>query len=163
MVEEQGIWTSLCDAIAKIFPLWLLPYSLASFALLLLVGCLQKRFSSSSEARPKRRVVSFKSKGSASVDDPRKVFYTAEQVAKHSTRDDLWITIDDKVYDVTSYIDEHRGGDAILRRPGQDNTDGFHGEQHPEHAADIASSFWIGMLGSGKGKGKAAKAKAKDD
>lgn len=53
--------------------------------------------------------------------------YTAEEVAKHKTRDDLWVIIHGKVYDLTSYIDEHPGGDAIMNNAGADTTAGFEG------------------------------------
>lgn len=32
--------------------------------------------------------------------------FTFEEVAKHNTRDDLYMVIDNKVYDVTPFIDE---------------------------------------------------------
>jgi cytochrome b involved in lipid metabolism len=32
-----------------------------------------------------------------------------------------------KVYDVTSYVEEHPGGDAILNNAGDDSTEGFFG------------------------------------
>lgn len=32
-----------------------------------------------------------------------------------------------QVYDVTPYVEEHPGGDAILRNAGGDATEGFHG------------------------------------
>ena len=53
--------------------------------------------------------------------------YTAEEVAKHKTRDDLWVIIRGKVYDFTSYVDEHPGGEAILNNAGGDTTEGFEG------------------------------------
>ena len=36
--------------------------------------------------------------------------YTAADVAKHKTQDDLWLIIDGNVYDVTEYVDEHPAG-----------------------------------------------------
>ncbi|KAK3277526.1 hypothetical protein CYMTET_14472 [Cymbomonas tetramitiformis] len=72
--------------------------------------------------------------------------YTAKEVAQHATRDDCWIILDNKVYDVTSYVDEHPGGDAILNHAGADSTEGFHGPQHPTRVFDIIEDFYIGNL-----------------
>lgn len=33
--------------------------------------------------------------------------YTAEEIAKHTDRDDLWMVVKGKVYDVTKFVDEH--------------------------------------------------------
>lgn len=60
-------------------------------------------------------------------DGNRKTAYTKAEVAKHNKTDDAWIIIENKVYDVTSYVEEHPGGDAILRHVGGDATEGFHG------------------------------------
>lgn len=32
--------------------------------------------------------------------------YTHEDVSKHNTRDDLYMIIDNKVYDITNFVDE---------------------------------------------------------
>lgn len=32
--------------------------------------------------------------------------FTHEQVSKHNTRDDLYMIIDNKVYDITNFVDE---------------------------------------------------------
>jgi cytochrome b involved in lipid metabolism len=39
--------------------------------------------------------------------------FTAEQVAEHNTRDDIWFAIHGKVYDVTGFLDEHPGGEEV--------------------------------------------------
>ncbi|XP_051228713.1 cytochrome B5-like protein isoform X2 [Lolium perenne] len=53
--------------------------------------------------------------------------YSKKDVSTHNTRKDCWIIIKDKVYDVTSYVEEHPGGDAILNNAGADSTEGFFG------------------------------------
>jgi cytochrome b involved in lipid metabolism len=73
-------------------------------------------------------------------------YFTEEEVSKHNKRDDCWLIIDGKVYDVTKYIDEHVGGDAILRNAGKDSSKGFHGDQHPEKVKDLLWEFEIGIL-----------------
>ena len=50
------------------------------------------------------------------------------------------------MYDVTSYVDEHPGGDAILRNAGRDSTEGFYGPQHPSRVFQILDDFLIGSL-----------------
>ena len=47
--------------------------------------------------------------------------FTKAQVAKHARRDDAWIIVDGKVYDVTDYVDIHPGDDAILNYVGGDS------------------------------------------
>ena len=59
---------------------------------------------------------------------PHKVF-SPEEVAKHNTRDDCWLIIEGRVYDVSQYVPDHVGGDAILKNAGADSTTGFLGPQ----------------------------------
>jgi len=80
---------------------------------------------------------------SIDVDRP----YTAEDVAKHDNANDCWVIIDGKVYDLTSYVEEHPGGvSAIARRAGGDCTKGFRGPQHPSRVFDIVEDYRIGVL-----------------
>jgi cytochrome b involved in lipid metabolism len=77
-------------------------------------------------------------------------FFTRAQVAQHARRDDLWIILTQngvsKVYDVTAYVDEHPGGDAILTNAGDDSSDEFFGPQHPPRVHDMIEDFCIGTL-----------------
>jgi cytochrome b involved in lipid metabolism len=44
---------------------------------------------------------------------------STKEVATHkSVENGLWIIIDNEVYDVTKFIDEHPGGPKILKRVG---------------------------------------------
>lgn len=45
------------------------------------------------------------------------------ELMKHTTKHDCWLLINDNVYDVTSYLAEHPGGDDILlKNAGRDAT-----------------------------------------
>ncbi|XP_054787627.1 cytochrome B5-like protein isoform X2 [Prosopis cineraria] len=57
--------------------------------------------------------------------------YSKAEVSLHNKRTDCWIIIKNKVYDVTSYVEEHPGGDAILTHAGDDSTEGFYGFKKP--------------------------------
>ncbi len=75
-----------------------------------------------------------------------------KEVAKHSAADDLWIILKNQqsnklsVYDITTYVEEHPGGQAILYNAGKDSTKGFYGPQHPSRVFDIIEDFYIGDL-----------------
>lgn len=78
--------------------------------------------------------------------------YSRDEVAKHNTPEDCWVIIklqhyeDRRVFDVTEFIDEHPGGDAIYRNAGGDATGGFYGPHHPPRAHDMIEEFMIGTL-----------------
>ncbi|KAJ9183890.1 hypothetical protein P3X46_007689 [Hevea brasiliensis] len=72
--------------------------------------------------------------------------YSKAEVSLHNNRAECWIIIKDKVYDVTSYVEEHPGGDAILTHAGDDSTEGFYGPQHATRVFDMIDDFYIGDL-----------------
>jgi cytochrome b involved in lipid metabolism len=72
--------------------------------------------------------------------------YCSAEVAKHNNVDDAWIIIDDKVYDITDFVDEHPGGDSILKNVGGDASEGYHGPQHPASVGDVLVTYYIGEL-----------------
>ncbi|XP_072990161.1 cytochrome B5-like protein [Typha latifolia] len=72
--------------------------------------------------------------------------YTKEEVSQHNARKDCWIIVKGKVYDVTPYVEEHPGGDAILNNAGGDSTEGFFGPQHATRVFDMVDEFYIGDL-----------------
>ena len=69
-----------------------------------------------------------------------------EEVALHNKETDAWIIIENKVYDVTGYVEIHPGGDTILNNVGRDSTVGFNGDQHPATALDVLQNYYIGDL-----------------
>ena len=51
---------------------------------------------------------------------------TPEELAKHASAKDCWLLIDGTVYDVTTYLDNHPGGSAVMvEHDGQDCTSNF--------------------------------------
>ncbi|PHT33670.1 Cytochrome b5 isoform A [Capsicum baccatum] len=73
--------------------------------------------------------------------------FTMEEAAQHNTKDDCWVVIDGKVYDVSSYLDEHPGGDdVVLAVTGQDATDEFEDAGHSKSARELMEKFFIGEL-----------------
>ena len=72
--------------------------------------------------------------------------FSLEEVAKHNTREDCWIIVDGSVYDVTSYVEDHPGGDSILNNAGKDSSKGVHGPQHPVSMYDVLDLYKIGEL-----------------
>jgi cytochrome b involved in lipid metabolism len=72
---------------------------------------------------------------------------TPLEVSQHSTKHDLWVTIHDKVYNVTSFVDEHPGGEEVLLDvAGQDATEAFEDVGHSEEAREILSKLFVANL-----------------
>ncbi|KAJ1993406.1 Cytochrome b5 type B (outer mitochondrial membrane) [Dimargaris cristalligena] len=73
--------------------------------------------------------------------------YTADQVAAHNTKNDLWCVVEGKVYDVTKFVDEHPGGEEVLlEHAGLDCTDAFEDVGHSEDARDLLAQYYMGDL-----------------
>ena len=73
-------------------------------------------------------------------------FYPESDVRKHGTRDDAWVIVDGNVYDVTSWIPKHPGGDRILLAfAGRDCTDEFAAFHRPETRKRL-DAFLVGRV-----------------
>ncbi|KAG7979085.1 hypothetical protein I3843_05G112600 [Carya illinoinensis] len=73
--------------------------------------------------------------------------YTMQETSQHNSKEDCWVVIDGKVYDVSSYLDEHPGGDdVVLAATGKDATDDFEDAGHSESAKELMETFCIGEL-----------------
>jgi delta8-fatty-acid desaturase len=74
-----------------------------------------------------------------------------DEVVKHSTQDDAWLVIHDKVYDVTDWAPSHPGGSIIYKFAGVDASDQFDAFHLPRVEKRLPR-FLIGSLRSGDQK-----------
>ncbi|OAL01616.1 hypothetical protein IQ06DRAFT_272320 [Phaeosphaeriaceae sp. SRC1lsM3a] len=72
--------------------------------------------------------------------------FAAAEVATHSTKNNLWVTIQGKVYDVSEYVRDHPGGVEVLTKvAGKNATDEYEEVGHSEDADEILQSYLIGV------------------
>ena len=72
-----------------------------------------------------------------------------EELSYHCTREDGWMVIYDKVYNVTEYLekDRHPGGeDVMLEYLGYDATMAFRGVGHSRGALRMLEKYLVGIL-----------------
>jgi salicylate hydroxylase len=75
---------------------------------------------------------------------PRPV--TRDEVGLHNTRDDCWVIISGKVYDITEWAPHHPGGAGIARMyAGKEATAEF-GDYHSAEAVAHMAHFCVGDL-----------------
>ncbi|XP_064467510.1 uncharacterized protein LOC135378410 isoform X1 [Ornithodoros turicata] len=73
--------------------------------------------------------------------------YTLDDVAQHCFHDDCWLVVHNRVYDVTSFITQHPGGEEIIwEHAGRDATLAFTGAGHSQDAVVILNKYIIGVL-----------------
>ncbi|TLS30076.1 hypothetical protein PpBr36_03070 [Pyricularia pennisetigena] len=74
--------------------------------------------------------------------------FTPADVAQHKDeKNGIYIIVDDGVYDITNFIDEHPGGPKILKRmAGKDATKAFW-KYHSKHVLDkYAEKLKVGTV-----------------
>ncbi|PBK74247.1 Flavocytochrome c [Armillaria solidipes] len=73
--------------------------------------------------------------------------FTADEVAKHNKKDDIWVIVDGQVLDVTNFLPDHPGGEkAILLYAGRDATEEFNMLHDPKVIPRYAPDAVIGTL-----------------
>uniref|UniRef100_A0A7S4NA60 Nitrate reductase n=1 Tax=Odontella aurita TaxID=265563 RepID=A0A7S4NA60_9STRA len=81
--------------------------------------------------------------------DPKKAeakIFTMAEVNKHNEEADVWIVVNDRVYDCTEYLELHPGGiDSIIINAGEDATEDFVAI-HSLKATKMLERYYIGNL-----------------
>ncbi|KAJ9627251.1 hypothetical protein H2203_003713 [Taxawa tesnikishii (nom. ined.)] len=73
--------------------------------------------------------------------------FTYSDVSEHTSKKDLYLIVHDKVYDCSSFVDEHPGGEEVLLDvAGQDSTEAFEDVGHSDEAREILEGLLIGKL-----------------
>ncbi|PYI36370.1 cytochrome b5 [Aspergillus indologenus CBS 114.80] len=73
--------------------------------------------------------------------------FTLAEVTGHNTKKDLYMVIHDKVYDCSSFVDEHPGGEEVLLDvAGQDGTEAFEDVGHSDEAREILDGLFVGNV-----------------
>jgi len=73
--------------------------------------------------------------------------FSYSDVSEHNSKKDLYLTIHEKVYNVTSFVDEHPGGEEVLLDvAGQDATEAFEDVGHSDEAREILEGLFVGVL-----------------
>mmetsp|Transcript_11789 Transcript_11789/g.20498 ORF Transcript_11789/g.20498 Transcript_11789/m.20498 type:complete len:127 (+) Transcript_11789:79-459(+) len=75
--------------------------------------------------------------------DPK--IFTLADLKQHAKRDDCFLAIHGKVYDVTKFLDEHPGGgEVVLDATGRDSTQDFEDVGHSQEARKMLDKYYVG-------------------
>eukprot|EP00325_Prymnesiales_sp_UTEX-LB-985_P004825 CAMPEP_0174709278 /NCGR_PEP_ID=MMETSP1094-20130205/11287_1 /TAXON_ID=156173 /ORGANISM="Chrysochromulina brevifilum, Strain UTEX LB 985" /LENGTH=218 /DNA_ID=CAMNT_0015907941 /DNA_START=79 /DNA_END=736 /DNA_ORIENTATION=- len=81
------------------------------------------------------------------VDSKGRAFITKEELEKHTTREDVWMSIHGKVYNVSKYLEDHPGGEEVLMdRGGKDATEDYEDVGHSNEARKQLVPYEVGEL-----------------
>ncbi|KAH6770194.1 hypothetical protein C2S52_014997 [Perilla frutescens var. hirtella] len=73
--------------------------------------------------------------------------FTHSEVSAHNTSQDCWLIINAKVYDVTSFLNDHPGGDEVLLgTAGKDASEEFEDVGHGSAARLMLDEFYVGEM-----------------
>jgi cytochrome b involved in lipid metabolism len=73
--------------------------------------------------------------------------YTLAEVSTHNNKSDCWLAVEGSVYDVTKFVDQHPGGEEILKGCGKDATSLFNSvPNHADQGRELLPSYVIGKL-----------------
>ncbi|XP_060100060.1 cytochrome b5 [Heteronotia binoei] len=74
-------------------------------------------------------------------------YYKLEEIQEHKTSQSTWIILHRRVYDLTKFLEEHPGGEEVLReQAGGDATENFEDVGHSTDARALSDTFIIGEL-----------------
>ncbi|KAI9225337.1 MAG: glyoxylate dehydrogenase [Piptocephalis tieghemiana] len=79
--------------------------------------------------------------------DPSIPILSREDVASHNTKEDCWVILHGRVYDLTDFLSRHPGGAAvILKVAGRDGTTAFAAVHPPDMVDMLPDSACVGQM-----------------
>jgi len=79
-------------------------------------------------------------------EDIKYKYYSESEIEKHNKETDGWTIINNRVYDITEWINIHLGGKIIINALGKDGTNMFKYYNHPDYAKRILENYFIGYV-----------------
>ncbi|KAG8831817.1 hypothetical protein FRC17_002522 [Serendipita sp. 399] len=71
-----------------------------------------------------------------------------EEFQEHQQRENLWLLLHGKVYDVSKFLDEHPGGEEVIfAEAGKDATESFEDVGHSDDARAMFAGMLVGTFG----------------
>nr|AYG96558.1 fatty acid desaturase 2A [Pantodon buchholzi] len=86
--------------------------------------------------------------GGGQQTEPGCAVFTWEEVQKHNLRNDKWLVINRKVYNITQWVKRHPGGQRVIGHfAGEDATDAFNAfHPEPEYVRKFLKPLLLGEL-----------------
>ncbi|CAO3666340.1 unnamed protein product [Umbelopsis ramanniana] len=73
--------------------------------------------------------------------------FSLAQLSEHNQKKDIYVAVHNKVYNVTSFIEEHPGGEEVLLdEAGKDATEAFEDIGHSDEAREILEKYYVADL-----------------
>jgi len=80
--------------------------------------------------------------------------YTTEDLALHNSATSCWVSRNGKVYDITTFLPDHPGGDDIVLKFAGGDVDAIMRDkqqhEHSDSAYDVLDEYLIGRIGQGE-------------
>lgn len=73
-------------------------------------------------------------------------YFTRAEVATHTTQHDLWVVVDGNVLDVSTFVDQHPGGEVLLDGAGGQDMAPIFAQFHHPSSVMLFPSFCIGRI-----------------
>ena len=68
-------------------------------------------------------------------------------MSAHTAKDDVWMSINGKVYNVSKYLEDHPGGEEVLLdKAGMEATEDFEDVGHSQEARRTLAKYEVGEL-----------------